>query len=142
MFRRLSAALCLIVLVLAGCGGGQPSPEVRLQGIALTEVLDGLLIRAVRTLSSINSLDTAEAVAPELTIINDDFYDLRYHAVKLSDVGQRELAEHANKQYYQLQSMVDMVAGSPALEARIGGQMTTMMVHLEVLMAPPYRDPE
>lgn len=145
MSRRLSPVLavsCLVVMVLAGCGGGQPSPEVRLQGIALTEVLDGLLIRAVRTLSSINSLDTAEAAAPELTIINDDFYDLRYHAVKLSDVGQRELAEHAHKQYYQLQSMVDMVGGSPALDNVIGGEMATMMVHLEALMAPPYREPE
>ncbi len=147
MYRRLPrlifalslAALFLATLPLAGCSsGGKPSEDVRLGGIALTEVLDGLLIRAVRTLSTINSLETADAAAPELKLINDDFYDLRYHAPKLSETGQRELAEHASKQYIQLRSMVDAVAGSPALDAKIGGEMAAMMVHLEALMAPPY----
>lgn len=145
MSRRLSPVLafsCLALLVFAGCGGGGPSPEVQLGGIYLTDVLDGLMLRAGRTLSTINSIETAEAAAPELKIINDDFYDLRYHAVKLSEMGQREMAVYARKHYNQLRSMVDSVKGSPALDARIGGEMATMLGHLEALMAPPYGEPE
>jgi hypothetical protein len=140
--RTASVVLCLALVLLAGCGGGKPSEDVQLGGLALTDVLDGLMTRTVRVLSSINGLEAADAAEPRLQEINDDFYDLRYHAPKLSETGQRELARHAGKQCMQVRAMVDTVMGMRPLADRLGGQMTTMMGHLEALMAPPYKEPD
>ena len=141
MIRRTSSIAlipCLVLVLLAGCASA-PSEDVKLGGIALTEVLDGLAKRTVRVMQSINGLDAADAAVPELRIINDDFEDLRYHAPKLSEKGQQELAKHANKYYPQLNSMVQMVMDSPPLANRIGGEMEAMLGHLQALMAPPYK---
>jgi hypothetical protein len=143
MSRRPSPVPCFIGLVLllfAGCGGSKPSEDVKLGGIALTEVLDGLMNRATRTLSGINGLTAAEAAVPQLRAINDDFEDLRFHAPKLPEAGQTELAKRARHHYPQLEAMVGAVQRSPALASLLGAEMDRMLAHLSMLMAPPYRE--
>ena len=142
MSRRPSSVPCFIglaLLLLAGCGGSKPSEDVKLGGIALTEVLDGLMNRANRTLSGINGLAAAEAAVPELQAINDDFEDLRFHAPKLPEAGQNELAKRARGHQPQLEAMVQAVRRSPALASLLGTEMDRMLEHLNMLMAPPYR---
>lgn len=140
MSRRLlvPCALCLLMLVQAGCAS-KPSEDVRLGGIALTDVLDGLVKRANRVLSTINGLEAADAAVPELKAINDDFEDLRFHAPKLSAKGQDELAKRAKKYYNDINGMTAAVLDSPALATRIGGEMEAMLGHLTALMVPPYQ---
>jgi hypothetical protein len=65
---------------------------------------------------------------------------LRFHAPKLPEAGQAELAKRARHHYPQLESMVRAVQRSPALASLLGAEMDRMMEHLNLLMAPPYRE--
>lgn len=139
---RFAAVFAVSAVVLAGCGGSKPSEDVKLGGIALTDVLDGLLTRANRALGGIQSLETAQAAVPELHVVNDDFVDLRFHAPKLSPAGQDELAKRARQHQPELHGMVRAVQESPALAEIMGTEMEEMLGHLSWLMAPPYRADE
>ena len=77
IFRNilLSTWALILVLGLAGCGGGGNSPNMELGGINTGDMLDGLLDRTMRTLGSVNSIQSAEAAVPQLKAINDDFDD-------------------------------------------------------------------
>jgi len=140
--RTVRFAVLLAIFVLAGCGSGKPSEEVKLGGIALTEVLDGLMIRAERALGGITGLESAQATAPTLREINDDFEDLMFHAPKLGPAGQDELAKRARKHQPQLQAMTRAVNESPALGEILGAEMNKMYQELSWLMAPPYKTVE
>ena len=140
MKRNLHARLTVLALVLlvAGCGGNKPSEDVKLGGIALTDVLDGLMVRTKQALAGIRSMETAQASVPRLVEINDDFEDLRYHAPKLSPAGQDELAKSARKHQPEVVAMVRAVRDSPALYDIMGEEMEKMLGQLNWLMAPPF----
>jgi hypothetical protein len=121
-----AAVFLLAALCLAGCGGGN-SPEMELGGINTGDYLDGLLSRTHRTLSSINSMESAEAAVPLLKAINDDYDDLIYHLPKLSEKGRDDMSKKARKALPEIQNMAQRIKDTPGLSAILGPSMDAMV---------------
>lgn len=132
--RALLTTVLLIVTLgcLSGCSSA-PSEEVKLGGIALTDILQGLLDRTSRALSSVYDMNSAEAAAVDLKAINDDYDDLIYHTPKLSYEGQDELASKAQKAMPMLQETVRRINESPAMSKVLGPEMNAMFEKLGIL---------
>lgn len=116
----------LLVLFLAGCGGGN-SPEMELGGINTGDVLDGLLARTFRALGGINSMESAEAAVPVLKAINDDYDDLIYHIPKLSEKGRDNMSKKAKKALPEIQDMARRINDTPGLSSILGPEMDAMV---------------
>ena len=135
MQKRVLVPVVLMIAILAGaigCSKG-PSEEVKLGGIDLAEMLQGLLDRTGRTLASVRDMQSAKAAVAPLQAINDDFDDMIYHAPKLSDKGREELADEAWKAMPSLQDAVRRINESPAMSDILGAQMNAMFEKLGTL---------
>jgi len=144
MSKRVLVTAVLLIVALAcsiGCSS-KPSEEVKLGGIALTDILQGLLDRTGRALSSVYDMNSAEAAKMDLQAINDDYDDLIYHAPKLSYEGQDELAKKARKAMPTLQHTVRNINESPAMSEVLGPEMNAMFEKLGMLAAASYTQPE
>ena len=135
MRKALPGALALIlVLSLAGCGGGGNSPNMELGGINTGDMLDGLLDRTFRTLGSVNSIETAEAAVPQLKAINDDFDDLIYHIPKLSPEGRNEMSNKARKAFPEINDMASRINEMGSLGKILGPEMDAMVEKVKMLL--------
>ena len=105
---------------------------LQVRSVAL-EMLQGLLDRTSRTLSSVRDMKSAKAAAVDLRAINDDFDDMIYHVPKLSYAGQEELAKKAQKSMPMLQQAVRHINESPAMSEILGAEMNAMFDKLGVL---------
>ena len=123
----------LAALFLAGCGGGN-SPEMELGGINTGDFLDGLLARTFRALGSINSMESAEAAAPVLKAINDDYDDLIYHIPKLSVKGRENMSKKARNALPEIQDMARRINDTPGLSSILGPEMDTMVEKIGYLL--------
>ncbi len=123
----------LLVLFLAGCGGGN-SPEMELGGLNTGDYLDGLLSRTSRALGSINSMESAEAAVPQLKAINDDYDDLIYHLPNLSEKGRADMSKKAQKALPEIQDMAQRINGTPGLSAILGPSMDAMVEKIGLLL--------
>jgi hypothetical protein len=135
MSKRVLVIAVLMIAILActsGCSS-KSSEEVKLGGIDLTEMLQGLLDRTSRTLSSVRDMKSAKAAAVDLRAINDDFDDMIYHVPKLSYAGQEELGKKAQKSMPMLQQAVRHINESPAMSEILGAEMNAMFDKLGVL---------
>ena len=128
-----AAVILLLVLSLAGCGGGN-SPEMELGGINTGDVLDGLLARTFRTLGGVNSMQSAEAAVPQLEAINDDFDDLIFHVPNLSEKGRENMSKKARKALPEIQNMANRINDTPGLGSVLGPSMDTMVDKLGQLL--------
>ena len=132
-YRIPAAVFLLLVLFLAGCGGGN-SPEMELGGINTGDYLDGLLSRTFRALGGINSMESAEAAVPVLKAINDDYDDLIYHLPKLSEKGRADMSKKAQKALPEIQDMAQRINGTPGLSAILGPSMDAMVEKIGLLL--------
>ena len=121
-----ATAFLLLVLFLAGCGGGN-SPEMELGGINTGDFLDGLLARTFRALGGINSMESAESAVPVLQAINDDYDDLIYHIPKLSEKGRDDMSKKAQKALPEIQDMARRINDTPGLSKVLGPEMDAMV---------------
>ena len=128
------ALVVLAALIAGGCGGGGPSPEMELGGINTGEVLQGLLDRAARTLAGVRDYDSAEAAAPQLEAINDDFDDLIYHVPKLSPEGRSEMGRMAAGSLPQIQEAAARINGIRGLDKILGPAMDEMVDKMTQLL--------
>ena len=128
-----AAVFLLAVLFLAGCGGGN-SQNMELGGINTGDMLDGLLARTYRALGSVNSMQSAEAAAPQLKAINDDFDDLIYHVPKLSEDGRAEMSKKAKKALPEIQDMARRINDMQGLSDILGPSMDAMVDKLGQLL--------
>ena len=128
-----AAVFLLAVLFLAGCGGGN-SQNMELGGINTGDMLDGLLARTYRALGSVNSMQSAEAAAPQLKAINDDFDDLIYHVPKLSEDGRAEMSKKAKKALPEIQDMARRINDMQGLSDILGPSMDAMVDKLSQLL--------
>ena len=128
-----AAVILVLVLFLAGCGGGN-SQEMELGGINTGDYLDGLLARTSRTLGSINSMESAEAAVPHLQAINDDYDDLIFHLPKLSEKGRTDMAKKAQKALPGIQDMARRINDTPGLSSVLGPQMDAMVDKIAQLL--------
>jgi len=128
-----AAVLLLLILSVAGCGGGN-SPEMELGGINTGDYLDGLLSRTFRALNSINSMESAEAAVPQLKAINDDYDDLIYHLPKLSDKGRADMSKKARKALPEIQDMARRINDTPGLSGILGPSMDSMVEKIGLLL--------
>ena len=134
-YHRFQAAFFLLsVFFLVACGGGGNSPNMELGGINTGDMLDGLLDRTMRTLGSVNSIQTAEAAVPQLKAINDDFDDLIYHLPKLSPEGRHEMSNKARKAFPEIQDMANRINGMGSLGKILGPEMDTMVEKVKLLL--------
>jgi hypothetical protein len=133
-YRRIQAALFLVsVFFLAGCGGGN-SQNMELGGINTGDMLDGLLSRTMRTLGTVNSMQSAEAAVPQLKAINDDFDDLIYHLPKLSEEGRVEMSKKAKRSMPEIQDMARRINEMQGLGTILGPEMNAMVEKLGLLL--------
>ena len=123
----------LLALFLAGCGGGN-SPEMELGGINTGDYLDGLLARTFRALGGINSMESAEAAAPVLKAINDDYDDLIYHLPKLSEKGRENMSKKARNALPEIQDMARRINDTPGLSSILGPEMDAMVEKIGYLL--------
>ena len=128
-----AAVILVLVLFLAGCGGGN-SQEMELGGINTGDYLDGLLARTSRTLGSINSMESAEAAVPHLQAINDDYDDLIFHLPKLSEKGRTDMAKKAQKALPEIQDMARRINDTPGLSGILGPSMDSMVEKIGLLL--------
>lgn len=128
-----AAVFLLAVLFLAGCGGGN-SQNMELGGINTGDMLDGLLARTYRALGSVNSMQSAEAAAPQLKAINDDFDDLIYHVPKLSEDGRAEMSKKAKRALPEIQDMARRINDMQGLSDILGPSMDAMVDKLSQLL--------
>jgi hypothetical protein len=137
VFRKiLLSALALtlaLVLGLGGCGGGN-SQNLELGGINTGDMLDGLLSRTMRTLGTVNSMQSAEAAVPQLKAINDDFDDLIYHIPKLSEEGRAEMSKKAKQAMPEIQDMARRINDMGSLGDILGPEMNAMVEKLGLLL--------
>ena len=129
-----------LAVTLAGCSSG-PGEEVKLGGISLVEVIDGLGARTHQVLQGLRRGDSPETVAAELAAINTDYDDLIYHAWKLPDKGQQELAKRARQQQSTVRDLIWAVEGSP-LQRTLNPALAEMLDKVEILMVTPYKKVE
>ncbi len=128
-----AAGFLLLIIAVAGCGGGN-SPEMELGGINTGDVLDGLLARTFRALGGINSMQSAEAAAPLLEAINDDYDDLIYHIPGLSEKGRENMSKKARKALPEIQDMAQRINDTPGLSAILGPSMDAMVEKIGQLL--------
>ncbi|MCK9997323.1 MAG: hypothetical protein KAH56_13690 [Candidatus Krumholzibacteria bacterium] len=128
-----AAVFLLLVLFVAGCGGGN-SPEMELGGINTGDVLDGLLSRTFRALGGINSMESAKAAVPQLQAINDDYDDLIYHIPNLSEKGRADMSKKARKALPEIQDMARRINDTPGLSAILGPSMDSMVEKIGLLL--------
>lgn len=134
---RLTVAVCLLIaglLLLAGCGGSS-NQNLKLGGIDLGEVLEGLVARTQKALGSVRDQTSAVAASKQLDLISQDFDDLAYHVPKLPVDGQIALTKKVSQNLGQMEEMAASVNGSPALKSILGGQMKTLVAKMKGLMA-------
>lgn len=137
--RRAPVFCCLVVLtMLAGCASA-PKEEVKLGGIALTQVLDGLANRTDQMLKGLQQGGSAADAVDEARDINDGYDDLIYHAWKLPPDGQKELAKRAGRQLPTVDNLAYMLEGSQ-LEATLLPEIEAMADKVKVLMVTPYKE--
>ena len=136
IFRNilLSTWALILVLGLAGCGGGGNSPNMELGGINTGDMLDGLLDRTMRTLGSVNSIQSAEAAVPQLKAINDDFDDLIYHLPKLSPEGRNEMSNKARTAFPEINDMARRINEMGSLGKILGPEMDAMVEKVKFLL--------
>jgi len=139
-------SICVLMVLLfngAGCGSSS-SGEMVLAGIDLGEMLDGLLKRTMRTLSTVKDESSAQAAVMELTAINSDIDDLIYHAPKLSPAGQAELSAKVAETLPTVQETTQYINSIRGLTNILGPVMEDMVHKLTTLMAvggpPPLKN--
>jgi uncharacterized protein (DUF433 family) len=130
----------LLLAGLAGCSSG-PGEEVKLGGISLIEVIDGLGVRTQQVLQGLRRGQSPEAVAAEMQAINEGYDDLIFHAWKLPAKGQQELAKRARQQQSTVQDLIWAVEGSP-LQRTLNPSLVDMLDKVETLMVTPYKKVE
>jgi hypothetical protein len=141
MRRTLSPIpLFALICLLAACSSG-PGEEVKLGGISLIDVFDGLAIRTDQMLKGLSQGGSAADAQDEVRSINDGYDDLIFHAWKLPPDGQTELAKRATRQLPTVERLVYMVEGSP-LEATLLADLEAMRDRVRILMVTPYKAPE
>jgi len=140
MRRCLSVCCPVVVCLLVGCSSG-PGEEVKLGGISLIEVFDGLAIRTDQMLKGLSQGGSAADARDEIRSINDGYDDLIFHAWKLPPDGQTELAKRATRQLPTVERLVYMVEGSP-LEATLLTDLEGMRARVGTLMVTPYKQPQ
>ena len=134
-FAAFAFAIATLI-VLAGCGGSKPSEDVKLGGIALTEVLDGLMNRTNQALRGISDGPSADAAKKSLAAIDEDFDDLAFHLPKLSPDGRTEFAKHVEKRLPEMEQMRAMVHRSPQLSMLLGDEMDRIATKMAGLLSP------
>jgi len=131
----------LAAVLAAGQGCGRTSnEEVKVGGIDLTEMLQGLLDRTSRALGGVQGIDSAKAAVPELRLINEDYDDMLYHVDKLSPKGREELAKKARLALPGLQDVAWRINDNPSLSEVLGGEMNAMLEKLTQLAAAPEQE--
>lgn len=135
-----SLVVMLSACLLAACSSG-PKEEVKLGGIALTDVFDGLVIRTDQMLKGLSQGGSTADARDEIISINDGYDDLIFHAWKLPPEGQTELAKRATRHLPTVERLVYMVEGSP-LEATLLTDLEAMRDRVKILMVTPYKSPE
>lgn len=136
--RRVRFA-CAVACLLAAACASPPREEVKLAGIALTEVLDGLATRTGQMLKGLQQGGSAATALDEARSINDGYDDLIYHAWKLPPDGQSELAKRAARQLPTVENLAYMLEGSP-LEATLLPEIEAMADKIQLLMSTPYKE--
>ena len=136
LFRKslLGTLALILVMSLAGCGGGGNSPDMELGGLNTGDMLDGLLDRTMRTLGSVNGIQSAEAAVPQLKAINDDFDDLIYHLPKLTPEGRNEMSTKARKAFPEIQDMANRINEMGSLGKILGPEMDAMVEKVKLLL--------
>jgi len=138
--RKNRAAVALVImvalaglLVVGGCGS-ESRPDMKLGGIDLGQMLDGLMMRTQRTLGSVQDEATARTAAKELKVINGDLDDLVFHAPKLSSEALIELKKQTTDYLVQLEQASGYVETNPGLQDILGPELTAMTGKLEDLI--------
>ena len=133
-YHRIQVLFFLLsTFSLVACGGGN-SPNMELGGINTGDMMDGLLDRTMRTLGSVNSIQTAEAAEPQLKAINDDFDDLIYHLPKLTPEGRNEMSTKARKAFPEIQDMANRINEMGSLGKILGPEMDAMVEKVKLLL--------
>ncbi len=137
--RRVPVFACLVAVILLAACASPPKEEVKLAGIATTEVLDGLATRTNQMLKGLQQGGSGADALEEARSINDGYDDLIYHAWKLPPEGQNELAKRAARQLPTVENLAFMLDGSQ-LEATLLPEIEAMAGKIQLLMSTPYKE--
>jgi len=123
-----------------GCGG--KSYDQSLQGAEVNygEVLDGFMNRAEQAMMGVRDMQSAQAAADRIRLVNQDLADLVYNAPRLSQDGQIELGKIAAQHLTQVQQLKGQIDRSPQLAQIFDQDLTEMMEYLTVMVSGNYQD--
>ena len=110
------------LLLMSGCSSG-PNPALNLGGIDIEEVFHGQVTRVNQILNGITNQASLDKAYDELQVVSTNFDDLIFNSAKLSPDGQTALSMLAMTEAPKMESLVNQVKESPALDDKLGGFM-------------------
>jgi hypothetical protein len=131
-FSRCLLPGLLLVLLLSGCGGKEPS-VLETGGINANDLIVHLMDRTTRIVGSVTSVPTAEAALPELQQVSEDFDKLIKEADRLSPGARADLAEQAARYMPGLKDNTRRISAWKGVGDVLGPTMTELVQKLAVL---------
>lgn len=130
--HRLLPAALIIVPLLAGCGGPEPS-ILESGGINANDLIVHLMDRTTRIVGDVRSVDTAEAALPELQKVSEDFDRLIKESERLSPQARADLADQAARYMPGLKDNTRRITAWKGVGDILGPTMTELVQKMALL---------
>lgn len=129
MMTRQNRSLFLgvaLVLLMAGCGGSEPS-QLETGGINANDLITQLMDRTTRIVGDVTSVPTAEAALSELEKVSEDFDRLIKESDRLSPGARADLAQQASRYMPGLKDMARRISSWKGVSDVLAPTMTEIV---------------
>ncbi|MCP4290817.1 MAG: hypothetical protein GY780_03160 [bacterium] len=117
---KILTTLILTLVLMSGCAGSQPNPDLVLGGLDLEEAVNGMISRIHQVMGTVNNLDSAKKADAELKLVSMNLDDLIFNSQKLNMEGQTALSMVMLNKVPDINTLINQVKTSPAIEEILG----------------------